>query len=265
MPYDNYYAVILHRTKLSFSLKYFITLSIFLVIVELTGAFMGLAKSYPFLRTQSGLHDLISQIPDDLVVTLHNGKLMTNYDRPIIIFNPDIATPGTLVVIDQKAQKNKIYEYETRYLFTENELIANIDGQIMTFDYSHKKITNEPFSIPIGAVAKGSSSLIFLLYAAGILMLPFIITAGRLVLLTIISSVVFIVCLRLLPAIRAGKIFQLSLHAATAPVLIQTTASVLGLSIPLSFWWFNIMTTIFLIAGMYEAYVLSEKQPNTRT
>ena len=144
-------------------------------------------------------------MPADLVITLNHGKLLTNSDRPILIFNPSVAEPGTLAVIDQKADKNKIYEYEARYLFTENELVTNINGQVMTFEYAEKKLSQDPLTIPLGAIAKESPKLISALFMVLVLLLPVSITLFRLLLLTIISIVVFVICAKRSEERRVGK------------------------------------------------------------
>ena len=263
IPYDNYYAHILNKTPFSFSLKYFVVLSVFLVIIELAGAYIGATKSYPFLKSQAAVSAILNQVPADLVITLNHGKLLTNSDRPILIFNPSVAEPGTLAVIDQKADKNKIYEYEARYLFTENELVTNINGQVMTFEYAEKKLSQDPLTIPLGAIAKESPKLISALFMVLVLLLPVSITLFRLLLLTIISIVVFVICAKFMPKMKLANVFQISLHAVTAPIAIQSVTSALGLAVPLSFWWFNMMITIFLIAALYEAYVIAENHTRT--
>ncbi len=259
VPYDNYYGIVLHKTKFSFSLKYFFTLSALLVLFEMVALFTGVSHAYPFFTSQSGLSAIIEQIPEDLVLTLQQGKLLTNSDRPVIVFNPDIAAAGTLLVIDTKADKNKVYEYNARYLLTESELITNMDGQRMSFEYRNKHFLKNSLSISIGEIARHSSKIIWTVFFLLMIMLPLLVSAARFILLCLISVIVYVLSMRIIHGLNMSKVLQISFHAATAPLIIQTLTSMAGLPVPLSFWWFNIMITIFLFASLYEAYVLSSK------
>ncbi|MBP9815799.1 DUF1189 family protein [Candidatus Woesebacteria bacterium] len=259
VPYDDYYGKVLHNTPFRFSLKYFFTLSILLILLEFVSAFIGVGKAYPFFKMDTGIRSIVEQIPDDLVVNLQSGQLTTNYDRPTIIFNPDMATPGTLMVIDQNADKNKIFEYETQVLFTGHELITNIDGRVMSFEYGVKKLESGMNSLALGRLSRASTPMIMSVYVIAILLLPLLITVGRLIVLYAISLLVFLLCFKIIPRLKINKVFQISLHAVTAPLIIQSVLSILGLTVPLEFWWFNAMTIIFLLAALYEAYILSSR------
>jgi hypothetical protein len=259
VPYDDYYGKVLHETKLGFSLKYFFALSSLLILFELTVAFIGFGKAYPFLKMDTGLRSIIEQLPDDLVINLQGGHLTTNSDRPVIVFNPDMSKPGTLLVIDQFANREKLAEYETQYLFTGREFISKTNGRVMSFEYGDKDFTSSTMTLELGRIARNASTFIFMLYVFAIFLLPILATAARIMLLFFISLVAFILCYKIIPKLSLSKVFQISLHAATAPIIIQTVLTICGLAVPMSFWWFNAMTIIFLLAALYEAYILSAR------
>jgi len=259
VPYDNFYGKILHKTKLAFSIKYFFALSILLVVLELASTFTGLTKTYPFVHVETGARAIIEQIPEDLVVHFEKGVLSTNYDRPIILFNPDITTPGTLLVIDQYAEDKKIYEYETRFLLTGKKFITRSEGRLMSFEYSGNNLASQSLSLNIGTLARSAANSIFGLYLLMILLCPIALTLLGLISLYITSIITFILCYRIIPGIRLSKVFQISLHAATAPLILKALLTLVGLSLPMSFWWFNAMIIVFLLAALYEAYILSSR------
>lgn len=259
VPYDDYYGKVLHTTPLRFSLKYLFVLSTLLILLELLTTFVGFGKSYPFFQLNTGIRSIIEQVPQDLIVNVQNGNLTTNYDRPTIIFNPDISKAGTLLVIDQNANKEKIDEYEATYLLTGKEFVGYVNGRLVSFEYGSKDFTSRPLSIELGKVARNATAFIISIYLMAIVLLPIVATIARIALLFIISLIVYVLCMRIIPKLTVGKVFQISLHAATAPIIIQTVLAICGLAVPMSFWWFSAMTIIFLIAALYEAYMLSER------
>ncbi len=259
VPYDDYYGKVLHATKLKFSLKYFFALSSLLILMELLTTFVGFGKAYPFFQLNTGIRSIIEQVPQDLVLNIQGGNLTTNYDRPIIIFNPDITNAGTLLVIDQNANKEKINEYESTYLLTGKEFVGYLDGRLTSFEYSNKDFSAQPLSIELGKVARNATAFIIAVYLVAIILLPIFATIARIVLLFCISLIVYVLCMRIVPRLEVSKVFQISLHAVTAPIIIQTVLAILGLTVPMSFWWFSAMTIIFLLAALYEAYILSSR------
>ncbi|KXK11416.1 MAG: hypothetical protein UZ22_OP11002000353 [Microgenomates bacterium OLB23] len=257
VPYDDYYGKVLHETRFGFSLKYFAALSVFLILFELLVTFVGFGKAYPFFQLDTGIRSVIEQIPHDVVINMSGDRLSTNTERPIIIFNPDITKPGTLLVIDQNANVQKIEEYQTRYLFTGSEFVWRNGSQIMTYEYGDSYFGSQTLTMPIGEIARNAVLYITALYLVAILFIPIMATFVRVAMLFVLSVVTYVLCIKIIPKLKVAKVFQISLHAVTAPLILQSFLTILGLSVPMSFWWFNGMTVVFLIAALYEAYVLS--------
>lgn len=257
VPYDTYYSKILHQTRLWFSLKYFVALSIFMVMIELGLTMNGMPSRYSFIKSQTEVRNMINQIPSDLIINLNQGKLTTNYDRPIMIFSTNPDKPDIFAVVDQQASRVKMNEYNPTLMFASRELIASIDGQIMSFSYTGNKLPQHELNIPIGTLADSLIKLLPAIYLVGFFTIPIFVLFSRILLLLIISFVVYLICIKIIPEIRMKKVFQISLHAATAPIVLQAASGIFKLSVPMSFWWFIVITTIFVIGCVYEAYVIS--------
>jgi hypothetical protein len=242
--------------------KYFIALIIFIVLLGTVVKTAMFVRAFSPQRLVALVQGIEEDFPDDLVIDINSmGRLSTNYDKPIILFSPMQRNPQPLVVIDPKAQKDKIYEYNAHALLAERYMVIRVDSHVYTLHYQ----LNEPMEIDKSDILTISHNAQIILESYWVwittMVIGFLLIAPPLIFVTnaitlmIISAVVYI-CTRLLVK-RARctyvKVFQISLHTVTAPLLIQTFLFISGHTVAIPYW-FIILNYVFLAGGLYEAY-----------
>lgn len=261
IPVDQYYRKIL-KTPFRFSVKYYIALILIVVtITTVAKATVFIVRYPPNLLTEL-LQEAEESYPDDLVISINElGRLSTNAEKPYILFSPIDKNPMPLVVVDPKAQDDKIFEYDSNVLFTETRMIVRADSMLYTFTYD----VNSPMRITRSDIEKAAinadvildSYWIFALsiLIGVILVAPLLVFIGQ-TLMLIIAAFIFFILLKFVSKkrnITYQKIFQISLHTITGPMVIQGILFTFGLY-PVIEYWYIILTYIFLAGGIFEAY-----------
>ena len=107
VPLDYYYHKLL-TTRIGFSMKYFVTLVVFVVFLATVLKSAIFISQYSPKDLATLIQSIESDYPDDLVVSINElGRLTTNDDKPYILFSPLRSNPQALIVIDPKAEKEK--------------------------------------------------------------------------------------------------------------------------------------------------------------
>lgn len=260
-PLDKYYHKI-RTAPLSFSLKYFAALVFTVVAITTLAKSIHIMYAYPPEKLTFLIETIQKDYPDDLIVRIDDlGRLSTNYDKPIVVFSPLEHNPQPIIVVDAKADTQKIYEYGSRILMTERYMVIRVRDRLHMLQYE----MNEPLeltktdvlNVGMNAVIALQSYWIglFVLAVAAILIAPVIIISTQLMTLAIISAVTFII---LKFAVKRKSwtfrnIFQISLHSVTIPLLMTGFICITGL-LPTFPHWYLIFNYIFLAGGIYEAY-----------
>lgn len=255
LPQTEYYHK-LFKTKFSYSLKYFFFLIFCLNLLFFIYTFF----KYPLLEFQKIKHSFtnaLSQYPVDLKIYIKSGVLTTNYNHPYFLWMDYQGKKILLAVVDETALPNKIAEYKSYVLLTNNNLVLNfpkakiysLSGLDLVIDRSW--IQNQ--------IAQADSIYILPIFVAlfpfVVFLLPFFIAIVKLVYLIFLSLVVY-VAIKLLKkktfALKFKKIVQIALHASTLPLLIyffllaQNPTKVFNL-------WFPFLVLLFLAVAVYEA------------
>jgi hypothetical protein len=157
LSFDYYKDVI--QTPVSFSVKYYIILALIVSLVT-TGAIS--ARLLPKLQPE--LNNLVSQVqnyyPDELVLTMTDGKLSINKDEPYVIPLPKALAenqtdgqqdenteklPENLVVLDSQGTIDNLETYNTLILINSaNVLYRDQNGKIEV--YPLKDMPNGQFN-----------------------------------------------------------------------------------------------------------------------
>lgn len=234
----------------------------------MTVAISFILKGYLFVQEYppAKLDELImtaeEQYPDDFTIVINeNNRLTTNYDMPFILFSPLEEHPEPLLVVDPKATKDKIDEYDAKVLLSERYAYVRTNSGSYEFTYDSfagKKITKED----IQAVAHNTQvvlesywTFIVVLLVVSVLLVPPLIIAFTFTSLVISSFIVFVLATLLTKrkGLTFSKILQISLHTYTAPALLQALLFITGTMIRIPYWNL-ILLYVFLIGGVYEAY-----------
>lgn len=261
-PTDKFYQSIPEH-KLSFSLKYFLTL---VVLISIFSNLVTFGVFYPKKSIDDqkmGVEEFLNSYPKDLKVSIEEGTLVTNKKKPLKFWWTGVANP--LLVIDETADLQKMVNYKSLIVLNDTQMLAKkynsnkselapIGKDVnLKFDYSHiqyaKKTINEIYTLmPFLWVI-----LLVLIY----LVVPVILTAIKITYLILASGLIFLIFKFISPKLEFFKVFQLSLHSSTLPTVI---GSVLALSIEnvgLQGIFFG-LTLIFLGSAVYEVYVYKE-------
>lgn len=282
-PQESYYHKILH-TKFSFSFTYFI--SLFLIIHVL---FSLLFFRHKFLLSETTLdqikHNLLyslNQYPKDLTISIKNGQLSTNYNKPYIFWFSHEKVLLPLVVVDQYGEPHKITQYESLALLTSRHLTFNTQKGIRIYPLPYKNITIDKMMINgiKTALLTTHSFIPFILWGHRILLfiiLPLFFLVGTFILLLLISLSLYMLATALCAGSKLSynKCLQISLHATTFPLLAiyvfialvpkQVLFKPYLINIGMYhmpgkiFAWFVILTFIFVFLSLYEAHTKSLK------
>lgn len=261
VPLDYYYHKI-RTAPLSFSLKYFISLVIAVTVVTTMVKASIFVSEYPPEKLGFLIETLEEDYPDDFIVRIDDlGRLSTNYDKPFLLFSPLEHNPQPMIVVDAKAEKEKIYEYGSRVLMTERSMVIRVRGKLHTLQYQ----INEPLTftkVDVTNVAQNSVLALesYWVWLAAIvigivIIAPLFVSISHLISLAIISAVTYVVLQLLVKrkTLTLLNVYQISLHAVTVPLLIIGFTCITGLRPGLPYWYF-ILNYIFLAGGIYEAY-----------
>ncbi len=270
-PTDNYYVTVRKNTSFWFSFKYIVSL-VLIVSVVLTILYpLHFLPIYQPGKLKNEVLKTLGQLPDDFVLNInYYGVLTTNQQRPIIIFNQNNNSPKRFLVIDSLANDSMAKDYDSRIILMRRKAIIQSFDQTITFNYrderpitiNHQTIENitsiieELFSyywIILGGV-------MFIL----LLTIPTLLLISKILYLILASLIVFVVAkLFFIRQLSYKKTLQISMHAATAPIILEYTSMLFHISIPIKIWFF-LLTLVFIAAGVYEAYA-SEIKNKSRT
>lgn len=266
VPLDYYYKQIL-RTQFTFSLKYFISLLFITVTTSFLIKGYLFVQKYPPAKLDELLMSAEEQYPDDLSIVINeNNRLSTNYDKPFILFSPLESRPEPLIVVDPKATKDKLDDYDTKVLLTERYAIIKSQNQSYEFTYDSfagKKVTKTDVQMiahNAQVVLESYWTFIIVLMLVSVLLVPPLAITFTFSSLAIASFVVFILTSLLTKrkGLTFSKILQISLHTFTAPAILQSLLFITGTMVSIPYWNLIILY-VFLIGGVYEAYFEKRK------
>lgn len=244
----NYYKDIL-RAPFKFSLKYhFLLLFIISLIVGVKLA-AGIAILTPQIpgfvnNAKLGAREVY---PKELVATVKNGEVSTNVKEPYFIKLPKSWSEKDMnfIAIDTKAQPLDIQKYETPILLTKNSVVV-IDNKSGYRLYPVSDFAKEDFALTNNEYQKFMDqvlpyldqlpNLAIVLIIVSLTLWPILGTVvwliWNLVWFLVIALIVLLITKLMKKKISFGKIYQMSLHAVTLPIIINLILGFFGASIP---------------------------------
>lgn len=218
----------------------------------------------------STLSTNLSQYPDDLIVSIHKGRLVTNNNRPYLLWLDQNDKKNLLLVIDETATQNKIRQYNSSALLTAQELVVN-ESSIPLGYLDDQKLTKQEVNQFVQTIDKARSLLPVLFVVGALLLLiltplaSFVITFIYLLIASVIVFLVFKVFFQ--KHFHFRKIFQVSFHAITFPLALDYVFMFVRPTIPMSesnllvFFrqipfpmLFLVILAVFVAVGVYEAH-----------
>lgn len=255
-------------TKFVFSLKYLYALLYFMSF--LLGIVIAIQMVSLIPKTPYFIQDVKSVMdnfyPDDLILTIEDGKLSTNFDTPYFIYLPsEIGDPSMrLITIDVGGSFEDVDRYKTVILVTESAIyypsengyeifpLSEIDSMVIdraTYEILIEQINPYLDKIPF-ALYVGIFSMIFIA--------PFIIAifsvSGKLFYLVFGAFILWLFAKIFGRNLNYKQTYKMSMHFVTLPIIYSYIVEyALGYHYP------YIYTFIFLSFGGFIIYRVFSK------
>ena len=259
-PSNNYYKKII-KDRFLFSFKYFSSL-IFIFTGLLFSIFLikNFILKNSVLELKKNLIISLDNYPQDLVITIKNNRLTTNFDRPYIFWVKYNNIPHPLLAIDERAPKGKVYHYDsTTVLINASGIAKRINGRISYYPFNIKNnlVINKEYVNNLKKLILNFFKfyqvffplILFLLFT----FIFFFFFFKNIIYLFIISFFGFLLIKLFHINTTYKKIFQISLHSNTVPLVCEFVVLALSWSIKSSFCYL-FLALIFFSVAIYEVY-----------
>lgn len=238
------------KTKLSFSLKYlfflfYLTSLVGSIFFAVSLSAFVLPKVPSFISTLSAKAN--SFYPEGLEVNIKDGKVTTNQKEPYYISTLDSLGLSKnfdhLITINTKADPSNIKDEKTAVLITKDSVVTmESDSSYKVYPIDTKanyKIDKDVYTKLVSQVLPYLRYIepgIIVIVIILLLIWPFIGAAfsmfWELIYLLIFSAVFFLVLKIMKKELAFKKLYQLTIHAATLPILLGLVVSSLGIQMP---------------------------------
>lgn len=248
-----YYKDIL-KARASFSLKYlFVFAFLFSVVASVRyaysfAAFLPKLPQYVAMAREKGA----GFYPKDLVVTVKDGEVSTNVKEPYVIDLPFALpvdgdnNPEHLLVIDTKATAERFTAYKSVVVVGKNTVYYRDDKGYKFYPLTDMKgttvINKTLYDEWAGKVLPYLNYVPQIVYGAGtvgLLLLPFVLSTGRMVeyLLALLVLTIFslVIAKLLKKKLTYPILYRFGMHAITVPVLVTYFFQFFGISVPFLF------------------------------
>lgn len=258
LPQPIFYRHLL-RAPLSRSFSYFIMLIFFLNALFLL-LFFAKIKPTRLIQFTNEVITELHAFPTDLTVHLNNGHLISSANRPYFFWINHDDEKILIGVIDETATPEKINSYSSFFLLTDKTLVLNrnklpigsesisLSGINGTIDrsgaLSFAKLISHIFPFAM---------ILFLLVA--LLILPIVTVIINSIIIALASIGAYILFRFFTKIHTLKKTFQLTLHAATLPLIIVGIISFLNPTIHYLRTPLFLLLIIFSLCALYEAYI----------
>lgn len=260
LPQAPYYHKLL-KTKFSFSLKYFLTLVFCVNLIFFLFYFLKInPKKVASLK--NSLSQSLQTFPKDLKITIRDGKLTTNSNRPYFFWLNQNGKKLLLAVVDEVASPEKINEYRSQVLLTSNVIVLNkksfkTEKNLIPYQALQLTLTKRGINEVKDVVLRLFTVLIFIFFVLGIFVVPLFVSFSYLLSTLVLSILCFFLFKLFYKKHTFDKTFQLSLHAITIPFSLEFGLRYFSLITPIQPMrlLYAILTSIFILSALYEAYL----------
>lgn len=267
LPQDDYYHDL---TKKPFraSIAYFL-LFILLSYFVFLGLNTVLTRGFRSERNlASSLIQGIERYPVDLVISVRDGRLMTNYSHPYFFWVNDDDKKYLLAVVDETGEPDKIMRYNATFMLTSEALVIK-RGQsftslpfgktVLRVDASKAEDAARRISLALGCV-----QIFVILFA--LLGMPVLLLATGTVYTFFVAGVSYMIWRWIGPEkelrkITFKKIHQLSLHAITFPIILCYAMVLAGGRMNNMPFTFLLIMFIFTNTAAYECFIDNPARP----
>lgn len=217
------------KTKINFSIKYFLALSFLVSVISVIGYSIIYLPKY-ISEINTAYQSIEEGFPEDLVIEFKNGSWSTNKEGPVIIkqieLGGDSKLPENLFVFDKEGTIEKIDEYNTMFLVNSENILYKTDAE---------GIVAQPLkNIPNGTLDKNLLNEKMRTIDKVVELLPFLLPLALFIptfLFEYVGGSIFIILLSALGVYIASistkkkidfkSAFQICIHASTIPMIVR--------------------------------------------
>lgn len=256
-----------HFAKSSFkkSFGYFLVLIFFLN--ALYASYVIFTYSPKTVRSMfQELKRMLVNYPADLFIKIDQGSMITNYDRPYMVWSEYGGKKRLVIVVDESATIQKMDDYPTLILLTQTDLIIKGMGKnqsniIIPLNHIEKRTITKEVVSQYEKIAENVLAFLPLLYLVFIFIIYVVVPTLSLFKMSVFLGVAAIILFlffklynkRRLEHIRFFEIFKIGFYAITLPLSLLYIFRLFGVEIRPIYFFF--LTIISLFTGIYEAYL----------
>jgi hypothetical protein len=267
LPHYPYYHTLL-KTKFADSFKYFFYMTFFMYLIFLLLYVQKYDLYNTFNEVTKNFSKSLQSYPSDLTITLTNGKLTTNYDRPYFMWMDYKDTKMLLFVVDPNANEQAMNTYKPISLITGSQFIArNLTDTntytVSTYDGLSTKLDKSKMMEFEGVVSAIIKAFILLMPLFVLIIFPLIAFGVNFFYALVTSLIVYFFARTKHKRLSYGKTLQLAFHAITLPLLVNYALGLVNLKLDVFPFAFFMLLLVFVSVAVYESHLEYPKQTTT--
>ncbi len=271
----SYYQEVL-SASFSFSVKYLFFLLVLIVFIYSLRFSLSILPSLPKIPNfVKQLKSVVANFyPEELVITLDNGRIRTNVDEPYFIEVPrelKISNKPHLITIDTRASVEDFKKYNTLILITKNAVVypdrqsrgVSYKIQFLNEIKGHYLLDKTVYTQTVNKLLPYFDYLKTIVYILTFICLfiwPFFAgvfyLGGVMLYLLPISFLLFLVSRIIKKTLSYGKVYQLTMHGFTLPAILSVFNNLFHLRLP---YLYSFLFLIWMVA------ILSNLKNNSLT
>ncbi len=222
------------KTKINFSIKYFLALSFLVSVISVIGYSIIYLPKY-ISEIKISYQSIEEGFPEDFVIEFKDGSWSSNKEEPVIIKKIDLGKdnklPQNLFVFDKEGTIEKIDEYNTMFLINSENILCKTDTEGVVAqplkNIPNGKLDKNLLNEKMQTVKKVIGFLPYLLPLA--LLIPtflFEYVGGSIFIILISAVGVYIASISTRKKIDFKSAFQICIHASTIPMIVRAFSTV---------------------------------------
>ena len=222
------------KTKINFSIKYFLALSFLVSVISVIGYSIIYLPKY-ISEINTAYQSIEEGFPEDFIIEFKDGSWSSNKEGPVIIkqinFDKDSKLPENLFVFDKEGTIEKINEYHTMFLINSENILYKTDTEGVVAqplkNIPDGKLDKNLLNEKMQTVKKVVGFLPYLLPL--VLLIPtflFEYVGGSIFIILMSAIGVYIASISTKKKIDFKSAFQICIHSSTIPMIIRALSTV---------------------------------------
>lgn len=255
VPQDIFYPKLLH-TRLDFSVKYYICiLSLFACIF--TCLVFNFASPIKLMEYKNSVITSLNQFPKDVSITLHNGILDSNLNKPLFLWMYQQQQPLFVVLVHPKDTIGMTKIPLPLIFFGKDHMTMTYRD--LNLSRSYDKLMSVEFSqTTVQTLVKSMNgyfpSFIFFFYLFLFMVSPALFMGGITLSIVISSLITYILFRTFIPYLHFKKCLQAGMHGTHFPLIITILLYFLFPSSLNIFIISAALIFVFTLVATYEMY-----------